>query len=451
MNKSPKSTRNLTRTSSNNNIKSLLSRRWLVIAIALALTGLGASLTGSLFKSGIKLLETWRLELLVIFPAWIVLPLLGITGGFISGTLIKKLAPAASGSGVIPIMGYLRHRNIPMGLRVGLVKLVAGIIAIGSGFPLGPEGPAVQMGGSVAWQFAKWLKAPNAFRRVIVAAGGGAGIAAIFSAPLGGFFYTIEELLNSARPIILVLVIVTTFWADSWTDILQSMGLGNSEGGFNKLLGFQLERTYSPQVEFFPIDFIYLIALGIVTGLLAEVYSRYVITMQKQGDKFFGKKLVIRMVVSGFMLGGIYSCLPETFHKASMLQSKIALGKIDIKMAIITFIVLFICSGIAAASKAPGGLFYPMLTLGGSIGLAFGIIVEILTGHVPSTYVFAGMGGFIAGCSHTPITAMFLAFALTKDLLILKPILVATLTSFLVARIFSESSIYERQLKIEYK
>ena len=91
----------------------------------------------------------------------------------------------------------------------------------------------------------------------------------------------------------------------------------------------------------------------------------------------------------------------------------------------------------------------PMLTLGGAIGLACGGWVEALTGHVPSTYVFAGMGAFVAGSSRTPISAMFLAFALTKDLLILKPILVACLMSFLVARLFNPHSIYERQMDME--
>ena len=96
-------------------------------------------------------------------------------------------------------MGFLKHRAVPMGLQVGLVKLVAGIVAIGGGFPLGPEGPSVQMGiccladGALA-------EGPVAFRRVIVAAGGGAGIAAVFSAPIGGFVYAVEELLHSARP-----------------------------------------------------------------------------------------------------------------------------------------------------------------------------------------------------------------------------------------------------------
>ena len=75
--------------------------------------------------------------------------------------------------------------------------------------------------------------------------------------------------------------------------------------------------------------------------------------------------------------------------------------------------------------------------------------MESLTGYVPTTYVFAGMGAFVAGCSRTPISAMFLAFALTKDLLILKPILVTSLTSFVVARLFHPHSIYERQMGME--
>ena len=75
-------------------------------------------------------------------PRWIVLPILGALGGLISGSLIHNFAPSAKGAGVSHIIAFLRHKPVPMGLRVGIVKLFAGIIAIGSGFPLGPEGPA---------------------------------------------------------------------------------------------------------------------------------------------------------------------------------------------------------------------------------------------------------------------------------------------------------------------
>ncbi len=433
-------------------IKKILKQRWLVVSAALLLTSLGAAITGTLFKSGIKVLETWKIELLYEYSDWIVLPVLGGVGGTISALMISKLAPAAGGSGVIQIMGYLQHKSVPMNLKVGLVKLCAGIIAIGSGFPLGPEGPSVQMGGSVAWQLGKWLRAPRAFRRVLVAAGGGAGIAAIFSAPIGGFVYAIEELLNSARPVILLLVVVTTFCADSWADILQAIGLDPSGGGgFDSTLGFQLERAYTPLLHFLPVDFIYLIALGILAGMLAELYSRFILFMQRKSNKFLTNNLMVKMGISGSILGLLYAYLPDYLYKTSELQKLLALGKADLGMALTAFIIVFITTGIAAGSGAPGGLFYPMLTLGAAMGLICGILVQALTGHVPSTFIFAGMGAFIAGCSRTPITAMFLAFALTKDLLILKPILVASLTSFLIARVFNEESIYERQLKIKFK
>jgi len=61
-------------------------------------------------------------------------------------------------------MNFLKHLSVPMGLRVGVVKLVAGIVAIGSGFPLGPEGPSVQMGASVAWSMARALHVPVVLR-----------------------------------------------------------------------------------------------------------------------------------------------------------------------------------------------------------------------------------------------------------------------------------------------
>jgi len=442
---------NIQKTSNNSSrsIKKLLRQRSLVVAFSLLLTGLGASITSIFFKTGIYFINNWRLALLDQLPSIAILPIFGAIGGAIAAYLIKNFAPAAKGSGVSQIMGFLRHKKVPMNIKVGLVKLVAGIIAIGSGFPLGPEGPSVQMGGSVAWQMAKWLKAPTAFRRVIVAAGGGAGIAAVFSAPLGGFIYAIEELLNSARPVILLLVVITTFIADSSADIIQALGLDPKAGGFDFNLGFLIQKEYNPSVFFLPVDFIYLVLLGIIIGIFAELYSRYVLLMQNLGKKWYKNKFVLKMSICGLILGSIYSCLPSTFHNLDELQKIIAEQNTSIGIALLAVLVLFITTGLAAASGAPGGLFYPMLTLGGSIGLIMGSWVEIATGHAPSTYIFAGMGAFVAGCSRTPITAMFLAFALTKNLLIMKPVLISCIASFLIARVFNEESIYDRQIQIE--
>ena len=145
-----------------------IEKRWYLLLLSLALTGLCAALSAVVFRSGVHRLEELRLGFLGLIPPLVALPVLGAVGGLISGLLVSRIAPAAGGSGVSHLIGFLHNRPIPINLKVALVKLIAGITAIGSGFPLGAEGPSVQMGGAVAWQIAKWIKAPKSFTKIIV-------------------------------------------------------------------------------------------------------------------------------------------------------------------------------------------------------------------------------------------------------------------------------------------
>ena len=63
------------RDSSAKSIKKLLRQRSFVVAIALILTGLGASITSISFKTGIYFINNWRLDILEKFPPILVLPL----------------------------------------------------------------------------------------------------------------------------------------------------------------------------------------------------------------------------------------------------------------------------------------------------------------------------------------------------------------------------------------
>ena len=171
--------------------------------------------------------------------------------------------------------------------------------------------------------------------------------------------------------------------------------------------------------------------------------------MQSLGQRFFSGKIVVRMLLGGIALGCLYAALPSDFRNNAALQHAIVDGHVELSKAVGIFTLLFFATGLAAATGAPGGLFAPMLTLGGALGLTAAGIAEHLSGHAPSTYVFAGMAAFIAACSRTPITAVFLVFALTKDLLILKPLFVCAVVSFVISRITHEHSIYQRQLAIQ--
>jgi CIC family chloride channel protein len=429
---------NATRNASRN-LERLIEQRWPTVVITLLVTSLGAAATGLLFKTGVGWLGSWRLRLLELMSPWLVLPLLGATGGALSGLLVERLAPAAAGSGIPHVMRFLARQSVPMQVRVAVVKLLAGILAIGSGFPLGPEGPSVQMGSSVGWQLARWFKAPPSLMRVIVAAGGGAGIAAVFNAPLGGFFYAIEELLRQAGPVLLLLVFSTAFLGSFWADLMGLAGMGSG--------GFQLVSEYSPNLSFEPRDLVYLVVLGAAVALLAELYSRYVVGMQRLGLCWLPDRLMLRMLIGGMIIGLVYAALPADLRNTAALQHVIADGHVEVHKAIGIFALLFFGTGLAASTGAPGGLFAPMLTLGGSIGLVAAGWAEVTTGHAPSTFVFAGMAAFIAACARSPITAVFLVFALTKNLLILKPLLLSAVASTVMASLLHEQSIYKRQLQ----
>ena len=308
------------------------------------------------------------------------------------------------------------------------------------------------MGASVACQMATNLKTPRSFLRLIVAAGGGAGIAAVFNAPLGGFIYAIEELLHNARPVVLMLVLFTTFTADTWGDVLNWIGFGNQ--GFTRALSLEVSKTFDlADFTFQPVDVLYLILLGLVIAGLSELYNRYVIAMQRMGGRVFGPRPVLRMALCGLLLGLIFAPLPAEFADGAALKKLVALdlrdGATDLGANLAIFVAMFFTTGLAAASGAPGGLFAPMLILGGAVGLVGSELLQTITGYAPSSFVFAGMASFVAGTCQVPIAATFITFALTKQIVLLKPMLVASLSCYLLARAINRRSIYERQLTLE--
>jgi CIC family chloride channel protein len=428
-------------------IRQLLDQRWLAVSLTLALTGLAAATTVLLFQLGISSLGSWRIRLLADAPGWLVLTSFGAIGGLLAGLLIQTLAPEASGSGITQVMLFLRRRGVPLGLRIALVKLAAGILAIGSGLPLGPSGPAIQMGSSVAWSLARLLKAPPAFIRVIVAAGGGAGITAVFNAPIGGFFYAIESLLRGARPLVMLIVIGVTFWADIWADLLGLAGLGLDTSSVVGSEGLQLKRAIFVYVQVLPIDLVLLFGLGGLVALIAELYCLFLLRLQALTSRW-SQSLALKLALAGGLLGLVDSVLPDAFVNEAGIRLSVAMGEIDVAMAVAVAVVLFFTTALAAAVGAPGGLFAPMLTLGGALGLVAVELVQLTGIDPPNTAVFAGMGAFLSATARTPITALFLVFALSKQWLLLKPVLSACLGSVLVARLLARDSLFERMIRL---
>lgn len=88
-------------------IRKLLRPRSLVeplgkrIAIVEACSiGIVSALAAVGLKQSVAWLDAWRVDLAGIYSPWLVLPLIGIGGGYLSGLLVERLAPEAAGSGI---------------------------------------------------------------------------------------------------------------------------------------------------------------------------------------------------------------------------------------------------------------------------------------------------------------------------------------------------------------
>ena len=132
--------------------------------------------------------STFRPWLLLIVPT---------LGGLISGLLVFTLAPEAEGHGTDSVIDAYHRKQGQIRPRVPLIKIVASALTIGSGGSGGREGPIAQIGAGFGSLLASTLRLSVADRRTLMAAGMGAGIAAIFRAPLAGALFASEVLYSS--------------------------------------------------------------------------------------------------------------------------------------------------------------------------------------------------------------------------------------------------------------
>ena len=124
------------------------------------------------------------------------LPLVPALGGLLAGLLVYWLAPEASGHGTdAAIDAFHRKRGLMRG-RVPFVKTIASALTIGSGGSGGREGPIAQIGASFGSFLAQKLKLSERDRRILLAAGVGAGVGSIFRAPLAGALFAAEILYS---------------------------------------------------------------------------------------------------------------------------------------------------------------------------------------------------------------------------------------------------------------
>jgi len=115
-------------------------------------------------------------------------------GGLLSGWLVYTYAPEAEGHGTDAAIDAYHRQGGFMRNRVPLIKTIASALTLTTGGSGGREGPIAQIGAGFGSFLATVLKLSERERRIMMAAGVGAGIGSIFRAPLAGALFAAEVL-----------------------------------------------------------------------------------------------------------------------------------------------------------------------------------------------------------------------------------------------------------------
>ena len=116
---------------------------------------------------------------------WWLLLVVPTVGGLLSGILVFTLAPEAEGHGTDSAIAAYHYHQGQIRPRVPLVKIVASALTLGTGGSGGREGPIAQIGAGFGSVLGNLLRLRPAERRVLMAAGMGSGIGAIFRCAFG--------------------------------------------------------------------------------------------------------------------------------------------------------------------------------------------------------------------------------------------------------------------------
>ncbi|CAN5691769.1 H(+)/Cl(-) exchange transporter ClcA [soil metagenome] len=405
-----------------------------------ALVGLCAGIIAVIFRTLLTMADTMREDLVLWahqFPSvgWLLPITFGAVGAALSVLLVRRYAPETSGSGIPHLKATLHRLRELRWRRVLPVKMVGGVLAIGSGMAMGREGPTVQMGGAVGDAIARWLNVTARERLVLIAAGAGAGLAAAFNAPLSGLVFILEEVQRDFRP----LVFGAVFLAAAVADIVARLAAG-------QLPVFTIPSYPVPPLANIPL----FIVLGVATGVLGVAFNQGLLATQTLFSRLPERLRIVAGGAVGALAGLIAWFSPSAVGGGHSLAEQVLAGHFLLAVIPLWFLLRFGLTMFSYGTGAPGGIFAPLLVLGALIGLAIGEIAHFFAPvAVPQPAVFAvvGMAAYFTAIVRAPLTGIVLILEMTGNYSQMLPLLVSCFTAYAVAEALKDLPIYEALLE----
>jgi len=363
----------------------------------------------------------------------LILLILPAIGGIFSGWLVYTFAPEAEGHGTDAAIdayhnkgGFIRH-------RVPFIKTIASAVTLTTGGSGGREGPIAQIGAGFGSFLATKLKLSDRERRIMLAAGIGAGVGSIFRAPLAGALFAAEVLYRDP---------------EFESEVIIPAGISSVVAYCMFCLVFGWGSLFdSPPLKFQePLELGPYIVLAFVlvgTGVF-YIKSFYGIT------HFFHRLKIpnhIKPAVGGLCTGIIGYFFPFTLAFGYGIAQKALYNQVGVQVLLALAIGKILTTSFSIGSGGSGGVFGPSIVIGGAVGGIVGnIFHQLMPGIVtePAAFVVVGMAGFFTAVSNTPISTIIFVSEMTNSYHLLLPSLLVCSITYLISQRWT---IFGRQVR----
>ncbi|CAG0896249.1 unnamed protein product [Darwinula stevensoni] len=474
--------------------------------VFLALLGILMALISFAMDFGIAICNLARIRLFrdlathpgLQFLAWVAFPVFLI---LFSAGFTHIVEPQAIGSGIPEMKTILRGVQLKeyLTFRMLIAKVVGLTACLGSGMPLGKEGPFVHIASVMATLLGKLVTTfkgiyENESHNIeMLAAACAVGVACTFSAPIGGVLFSIE--------VTAVYFAVRNYWRGFFAAVNGAL--------IFRLLAVWLKSEETLTALFvtnytidFPFDAQELVVfglIGVVSGfggaLWVWMHRRYVIFMRRNKKiKWFLQKNrfiypgVVALLISGIScplaLGQFMASDLTTHEQVEHLFSNFSWASVadappgtpvNVEQAekihhwatphsniFLTLTVYFLSTAflsiLASTLPVPSGIFIPVFKIGAAFGRLVGEAMAIWfprgvrTGNVftpiqPGGYAVVGAAAFSGAVTHT-ISVSVIVFELTGQITHMLPVMIAVLISNAIAQLL-QPSIYDSIIQIK--
>ena len=363
---------------------------------------------------------------------WVIL--IPVIGGLLVGVMAKYGSEKIKGHGIPEAMEAVLTSRSRIEAKVAILKPISAAIAIGTGGPFGAEGPIIQTGGAMGSLVGQFIATTASERKVLLACGAGAGMAATFNTPIAGVILAIELLLFEFRARSFIPLVIATTLATFVRSVL---------------LGQHSMFTMDPNVNFDALHGLpWYLLLGVICGFAAVGFTKFLYWVEDLFDHLPIDDLW-HPAIGAFFLGVIGFFIPRVLGVGYDTISDILHNNLALKVLLLLIIFKALALVISLGSGTSGGLLAPMFMSSAALGGVFAMLINyFLPGaHLsPGAYALVAMGAIFGAAARATFALIVFAFEITRDYNSVLPLMITCVIADMIAIRYLKSSIMTEKL-----